>query len=378
MSNNRTYKGNTILADINDYTVIDLETTGINVNTCEVIEIAAVKVRNGKIVDTFSSLVKPFFKVPNEITVLTGICDEMLIEAPKVEDIISDFIDFIGNDIILGHNIASYDSCIIYDICYHLDMKHFSNDMLDTAQYARHCRIDVPNNKLTTLTKYLGIEHKNAHRALGDCIANHECYQKLKSLFDKSYTNGNTSGHIHNTRFAEETKQLHELSAIVKNIMSDNVLADDEICLLNDWTKHNEHLKGNYPFDIISKALNDVLEDGVITEDERVYLMDILSNYDNPVEQQNSDTSNIVIAGSKIVLTGEFTSGSRAEITNKLTEMGAKVIGSVSTKTNYVIVGGYGSSDWAHGNYGTKVKKALELQAQGVDIKIVKEGDFFK
>lgn len=374
----RSFKGKSILEDINDYTVFDLETTGLNVNTCEIIEIGAIKVRNGNIVDKFSSFVKPTLSVPSEVTVLTGICDEMLVDAPKIEEIINDFIDFIGNDIILGHNIAAYDSTIIYDICENLNMNHFANNMLDTLQYVRHCKINVPNYNLTTLTKYFGIEHNNAHRALADCIANHECYQKLKPLFDRSYSKAGSSDHVHNTRFADETKQLHELTAIVKNIMSDNVLTDAEIRLLSDWTKYNEHLKGNYPFDVISKALNDVLEDGVITEDERVYLIDILSNYDNPVEQQSSDKSNIVIAGSKIVLTGEFTLGSREEVSTKLENLGAEVQKNVTKKTNYVIVGGYGSSDWAHGNYGTKVKKALEFQSKGANIKIVKEGDFFK
>lgn len=374
----RSFKGKSLLEDINDYTVFDLETTGLNVNTCEIIEIGAIKVRNGNIVDKFSSFVKPTLSVPSEVTVLTGICDEMLVDAPKIEEIINDFIDFIGNDIILGHNIAAYDSTIIYDICENLNMNHFTNNMLDTLQYVRHCKINVPNYNLTTLTKYFGIEHNNAHRALADCIANHECYQKLKPLFDRSYSKAGSSDHVHNTRFADETKQLHELTAIVKNIMSDNVLTDTEIRLLSDWTKYNEHLKGNYPFDVISKALNDVLEDGVITEDERVYLIDILSNYDNPVEQQSSDKSNIVIAGSKIVLTGEFTLGSREEVSTKLENLGAEVQKNVTKKTNYVIVGGYGSSDWAHGNYGTKVKKALEFQSKGADIKIVKEGDFFK
>lgn len=373
----RHYKGKNILADINDYTVFDLETTGLNVNTCEIIEIAAIKVRSGKIVDQFTSLVKPSLSVPSEITVFTGICDEMLVDAPKIEDIIDDFIDFIGNDIILGHNISTYDSTIIYDICESLNMKHFSNDMLDTAQYAQHCKIDVPNNKLTTLTKYLGIEHSNAHRALGDCIANHECYQKLKQYFDNSYSRESASNHHRNGRFSDSTKQLQELSSLITNVMNDNVLTNDEICLLSDWVKQNEHLKGNYPFDVISKALSDVLEDGVITDNERSYLISILSDYDNPIEQKAVSYNDICVAGSKIVLTGEFVSGTRDDITQKLESMGAKIMSGVSSKTNYVIVGGYGSSDWAHGNYGSKVKKALELQAQGIDVKIIKENDFF-
>lgn len=378
MSDTRPYKGKRILSDIHDYTVIDLETTGKNINTCEIIELAAVKVENDEIVGRYSQLVQPSEPVSAETTCITGITNEMLVDSPRIEEVIEEFLDFIGDDIILGHNICSFDSNIIYDVCEGLGLPHFSNTMLDTLIYVRHCNIDTPNDKLTTLTKYFNIEHSEAHRALADCIANHECYQRLKSFFDESTIKESSSVRSHYHRSSEETMQLHELSAIVKGVLSDNILTDDEIRLLSKWTTQNEHLKGNYPFDVISKAVNDVLEDGVITEDEREYLIEILSDYDDPVEKKSESITDVTFEGSKIVLTGEFTSGTREEVTKKLEGMGAEVQNNVTRKTDFVIVGGYGSSDWAHGNYGTKVKKALELQANGNNIRIIKEDDFFR
>ena len=374
MSVEREYKGCSLLSDINDYTVIDLETTGRNIKDCEIIELAAVKVRNGEIVDTFSSLVQPSESVPAEITVLTGICDEMLVNAPRIDQVIEEYIDFIGNDIVLGHNIQTFDSNIIYDLCEGFGLDPFANNMLDTLKYSKHCRIDVPNRRLSTLSTYFGITHDNAHRALSDCIANHEVYQRLKDFFDRDYFS-ESSGRRHNFKFSDETNQLHELTGIIKGITCDNELTDDEIFYLNKWLEENSNLAGNYPFDVITEAVTDILEDGVVTDEEREYLMKILSDFDDPIDAHSCSVQNSEITGCNIVLTGEFVSGQRSAMAKKLEALGAIIQSNVTKKTNLVIVGGYGSADWAHGNYGTKVKKALELMEKGVDVKIIKEGD---
>lgn len=168
---------------ISDYTVIDLETTDINVRTCEIIEASAVKVRNNEIVDQFSILVKPNGFISGLITSITGITNDMVKNSPNIRDVLPEYLAFIGDDIILGHNIACFDRNIIKHHCERLGLPPFMNDTLDTLSYSKRCDLNVPNHKLTTLTQYFGICHTDAHRALADCIANHECYQKLKNLY---------------------------------------------------------------------------------------------------------------------------------------------------------------------------------------------------
>lgn len=377
MDNKRQYKGKSIIADIHNYTVIDLETTGRNVNECEIIELAAVKVENDEIVGEYSTLVQPSVLVPSRVTQITGITNEMLVDAPHIEDVIEDFLDFIGEDVILGHNISSFDSVILYDLCEGFGLPHLSNDMLDTLCYARRCNIIVPNYKLTTLTKYFGIEHSDAHRALGDCIANHQCYLKLKDFFDDSIRRPRTSRSNYAPRNSEETNRLHELLGIVKGIISDDELSDKEILYLDTWLKQNENLAGNYPFDIISESIRFVLEDGVITAEEKTYLLDVLSEFDDPVSKRACSVDGEVFSGRNIVLTGDFIHGSRDDISNELEAAGFTIQNSVTKKTDYLVVGEYGSAQWSQGNYGTKVKKAIELQEKGCSIKIIKEREFF-
>ena len=179
-------KGNSLIMSITDYTVIDLETTSKYPNQAEIIELSAVRVRSDEIVETFTKLVKPLKPVTETVTKLTGITNEMLSDAPEIKNILKEYIDFIGDDIILGHNIVSYDSTILYDLCESLGLKRFSNTMLDTLRYVHYCDIDVPNYKLKTLSEYFEIEHQ-AHRALNDCIANFQIYKKLKTHFTGQY-----------------------------------------------------------------------------------------------------------------------------------------------------------------------------------------------
>lgn len=165
---------------VSDYTVIDLETTGFSPQNDEIIELAAVRVRGGTETARFHSLVRPEKPIRRRITSITGITNKMTEHSPAVDQIIGEYLDFIGDDIILGHNIISFDRRFIENICKKLDLPTFDNDALDTYYFAKRCGLNTPDMKLTTLTAYFGITHNDAHRALGDCIANYKCYEKLK------------------------------------------------------------------------------------------------------------------------------------------------------------------------------------------------------
>ena len=110
MSIDRIHKGKSIIDVPRSYVVIDIETTGLSPVYDEIIEVGAIKIQNGQIIDTFESLIKPSFKpwgnyIDEFIEELTGITNEMLADAPDVLDIFPKFLEFIDDNIIIGHNV---------------------------------------------------------------------------------------------------------------------------------------------------------------------------------------------------------------------------------------------------------------------------------
>lgn len=179
--------------NIKDYVCFDLETTGFG-RTTEIIEIGAVKVRNDVITDTFSELVKPVHRISSEITQITGISQNDVSNCRGISEVIVDFIRFIENDILVGHNIASFDIPIIRRIVMTELEQPFNVQYIDTLHLARH--IDgVPDHKLQTMLDYFGIVNERAHRAFEDCKANHQLFQALEQNGIKaipSYSSGNS------------------------------------------------------------------------------------------------------------------------------------------------------------------------------------------
>ena len=170
-------KGKYISEFKHDYTVIDIETTGLSFKNDEIIEISALKIRNNSISGEFSSLIKPETSISERISLITGITPEMLSTAKKIEQVLPEFIDFVGNDTLLGHNV-SFDINFIYDKYLKLSDRHFCNDYMDTRILAqKYC--DTENNKRATLAGYYGINVEGQHRALNDCIITFNVYTKI-------------------------------------------------------------------------------------------------------------------------------------------------------------------------------------------------------
>lgn len=164
---------------VSDYVVFDLETTGTNCNSDEVIEISAVKVIGGIPVDEFSMLVNPNMHIPYFATEVNGITDSMVKDAPAFDVALKAFNEFVEDLILVGHNINSFDMKFIWRDSVKYFGKILSNDFVDTLPIARVLLPGI-SHSLVNLSEYYGISSEGAHRALNDCRMNQLVYECLE------------------------------------------------------------------------------------------------------------------------------------------------------------------------------------------------------
>ena len=172
-----TQKGTLINKYTPNYVIFDLETTGISPNYDEVIEISALKVKGGEVVDEFNTLVNPGRKIPFGATKVTGITNAMVAEAPAFSHVLAEFLDFAEGLVLVGHNIARFDMKFIWR-----DAKQYfgeipQNNYVDTLQVARKHLPKMEHHRLVDLAEHYGISSEGAHRALNDCYMNQKVYE---------------------------------------------------------------------------------------------------------------------------------------------------------------------------------------------------------
>lgn len=160
-----------------DYVVFDFETTGLESAKDEIIEIGAVKISKGKIVSTFSTFIKPSVPIPDEITELTHITEEMVADAPAINYVLPDFYKYCYGCSLVAHNIA-FDYGFLNTIGKKM-LYNFDNPQYDTMILARNKLKGLKNYKLGTICEYLGVSLVDAHRAVNDCLATAKAFLKL-------------------------------------------------------------------------------------------------------------------------------------------------------------------------------------------------------
>lgn len=181
---NREFKGKSLTKWVDDYVLVDIETTGLSPRNDEIIEIGAIKVKNNKIVDTYDSLIRINQPLNPFITNLTGITNEMLEQGEDPMQVLEEFMDFAGQEILMGHN-ANFDINFIYDKCaFYLDT-YLRNDFIDTMRIAKKVLPNCRNYKLGTLAQVLDVDYEGAHRGLKDVEITYEVYNKLREFAKK-------------------------------------------------------------------------------------------------------------------------------------------------------------------------------------------------
>ena len=159
-----------------EFVVFDIETTGLSPINCKIIEIGAVKIRRGEVVSNFNEYVDPEVPIPERITELTGISDETVRGAGKIENVLPAFLEYCDGKMLVAHN-ASFDTGFIRAASEQLGIP-FNNPYLDTLALSRYLNPNLANHKLDTIAKHYGLGDFNHHRASDDA-------EMLSRIFEK-------------------------------------------------------------------------------------------------------------------------------------------------------------------------------------------------
>jgi DNA polymerase III epsilon subunit family exonuclease len=180
------------------FSVVDIETTGAVCGRDGITEIAVVNVARGRILNQWQSLINPLQPIPAFITHLTGITDDMVAQAPRIGDVLPTLLELFGDCVLVGHNVR-FDAHFIEAEMMRHGHPRLANLKLDTLALARRTIAEVPNYKLGTLTRELGIDVERHHRALADAVATAEvlvhCIKKFEDC--AIFTLGMLFDHLH-------------------------------------------------------------------------------------------------------------------------------------------------------------------------------------
>ena len=166
---------------LTDYVVLDVETTGLSKHFCKITELAALRVRGNKVVDKFQSLVNPECPIPEFITHLTGIDNELVKYEKPIKEVLPGFLDFLGEDIMVGHNVGFDYGFINHNSEKHLE-KTLTNSRLCTIKLSRRLLPDLASRKLASLCDYFEVTNEKEHRAMGDCVATNKIFAKMNGI----------------------------------------------------------------------------------------------------------------------------------------------------------------------------------------------------
>lgn len=179
-------------------------------------------------------------------------------------------------------------------------------------------------------------------------------------------------------------RSIGALVGIAQGLICDQNLNDSEVNFLHQWLKSNENAALTWPGEILYTRINEVLADGIITSDERSYLLETLqqliggsletlASTEHVCELMFDRDTEVLFEGRQFCLTGNFVFAPRSTCTEAIERRGGFVTSSVSKKTQFVVVGSLGSPEWKHGSFGTKVTQAMALKREGTKIALIEE-----
>lgn len=392
-----------------EYVIVDIETTGFSVEHCHIIEIAALKIVNGDIVDSFHTFVKQDEPIPLFITNLTGITDKDVAGGKAIYSAIAEFAEFLGELAMVGHNV-SFDYRFLNYNCEKYLNGTLSNECIDTMRLAKELIIDIPNFKLGTLIDYFKIANIGQHRADNDIKMTYEIINCLSNL-DVNYREGNldqiqksiqSSNQFINKRIAIKTKMKYVQSRLLECIFTDMdskvwyaLYPSCDVLILNEST-YNRFCTQEIFNELWEPWLNKAkqrFKDGrmeVYSERQVCELLNI-----QIVEKKSSKESKYVSAKDiaatttdfdeshqlyqkNCVFTGTLDRYDRKTAMQYVANVGGICQNGITKTTDYLILADNSFCAFIKDGKSSKQKKAEDMMATGSGIQIISESTFYQ
>lgn len=391
----------------NEYIVVDIETTGFSVGYCHIIEIAALKVRHGEIINVFQTFVQQNDPIPSFIVSLTGITDLDVAGGKPIYHAIEEFVEFVSDLPLVGHNVSFDFRFLNYDCEKHLN-RSISNELIDTMRLAKSLINDIQNYKLGTLINYFQIANLGQHSAVNDVRMTFELIRCLSDfsinyrIINDNYIRRAIDDCIlfENRKVTIKTKMKHIQTNFLECVLTEmnnrvyySLYSSCDVLIMNDHTY--QRFCNLETFDEIWESWLSTAKKRYIEKSLEVYsekqICDMLniqvelkkhhqwgehvSNKDLE-KATNEFDENHPLFNKNCVFSGVLDKYERKEAMQHVINVGGTCQQGIAKNTDYLILGDNSFCRSIKDGKSAKQKKAEQLIEDGSDIQIISESTF--
>lgn len=359
------------------YTFFDVETP--NTRNDRICSIGIVTTdENGAVEERSSFLVDPEARFDDVNMGIHGIAPIDVKGSPTIADLWDGGLrDLFSESRVVAHN-AAFDLCAMSKALAAYGIAAPHPTYACTMDMARRGLPGLKDYRLPSVCSALGIDGGVHHRSIDDAMACSMAFWSLSGIcvpsFAEYYARDDPDRPRSARVYSDKTEAVRWIKDAMGAAMDDGSVSIGEAMRILDFIASSDAVAGDPLVSRVSGLLQSAVMDGWIDEGESEELARVFEKVSDPTA---SSHAGVVFDGRKFVLTGSFEHGSKDRVAAHIASRGGEVVKGVTKTCDYVVVGGQGSEAYAMGNYGSKVKKALDWQAKGVPIEIVAESEIF-